>query len=179
MAMFGGAAIAAALALSGCGDSGGGKAPGKTDKASTGPIDPALAKVMLSAAPPSAKDCKDVRLATNDGDEVVVEGYIRDYTERAAPFELVEKSFVPCYKKPGEDCPTPWDFCCDDYKPTMIVVEPIGPDGKVIKGVLFGDGGLKRNDLIVAKGKVKKDAKGNVTLFAAGIFNKGGGLAEK
>jgi hypothetical protein len=171
---------ALAVILAGCGGSPDkGKADaGATKSADSGPLDPGLSGLMLSAEPAGAKDALEVRTSAKDGDAVVVEGYIRDWTERMAPFELVSAKLTPCYKNPDETCATPWDFCCEDWKAGRILIDPVSADGKPLKGRLFGEGGLKRNDRVVIKGAVKKDAAGNVTVAAAGIFNKGGGLKE-
>lgn len=177
------AALLLSALLAGCGGSDPAGKPAAKDAAgkntpAAGPLDPALAKVMLGAEPGSAKDALEVRRSAKDDETVVVEGFIRNWNERAAPFELVSTTLTPCHKNPDEKCPDPWDFCCDKWMDSLMAVDPVGGDGKPLKGKLFGEGGLKRNDRIVVQAKVKKDANGNITLLATGIFNKGGGLKE-
>src|SRR5262245_35599836 len=74
------------------------------------------AKYLLAEEPAGARPVQELRQAAKDGDEVVIVGRIggskEPWIEGRAGFLIVDPSFTPCNEKAGEDCPTPWDYCC-------------------------------------------------------------------
>lgn len=173
--------LSAALLAAGCGKetakpaadpaSGGRQPPGSAA------TDPAVATFLLASAPAGkVREVKDVRDNGKDGEEVVIAGRVQDFVEDRAMFDLVDNSLKPCNEKPGDECKTPWDYCCDlDVLPKMKVVVKLADDkGQVVKAPLKGP--LHLLDRVLVTGKVAKSAEGNVAILAAGVFNKGGGV---
>src|SRR5262245_59466740 len=92
-----------------------------TNKPNKNPVDPkaaeeAKAKYFLASEPTGAKGVQELKQQVKDGDEVVVVGRIggsvKPFTGRAA-FTIVDVSFKPCNEIEGDNCSTPWDYCCD------------------------------------------------------------------
>jgi hypothetical protein len=171
----------AALLAIGCNtETGKPKADGGADKAAAdGGADTAALERFLLKAEPTGKvrEVKDVRDHAADGEEVLVAGRVQDFVGDRAMFVLIDNSLKPCNEKEGDGCKTPWDYCCDPpdvQKAHKFAVKLTDAAGAVIKTPLKGT--LHHLDKVVVRGKVAKTADGNVTLAAAGILNKGGGL---
>jgi hypothetical protein len=80
-----------------------------------------------------------------------------------------------CNERPGDTCPTPWDFCCEaDLPKSTLLVLVQDADGKLIKNDARELLGLKELDTVFIQGKAKRDKMGNVTLVAEKFF-----VAEK
>lgn len=156
------------------------KADGAADKAAAdaGPDTAALERFLLKAEPAGkVREVKDVRDNAADGEEVLVAGRVQDFVGDRAMFVLIDASLTPCNEKDGDTCRTPWDYCCDPpevRKSHKFAVKLADATGAVIKTPLKGT--LHHLDKVVVRGRIAKTADGNVTLAAAGIFNKGGGL---
>src|SRR5436305_11245041 len=95
------------------------------------------AKYLLAAEPAGAKPVKELRGAAKDGDEVVVVGRIggsaKPWIDGRAGFHIVDLSFTPCSERPGDNCTTPWDYCCDskeDLAKGMATVKVVDDRGE-------------------------------------------------
>jgi hypothetical protein len=178
---------AAALLAAGCNNESGkpkgdaGKPP-RADKpsgtASASGDATALDRFLLKAEPTGeVRQVKEVRDNAKDGEEVLVAGRVQDFVEDRAMFVLIDNSLTPCNEKPGDACKTPWDYCCDPpdvQKIHKFAVKLADPSGAVIKTPLAGT--LHRLDKVVVRGKVSKTPDGSVSVVAAGIYNRGGGV---
>jgi hypothetical protein len=71
-----------------------------------------------------------------------------------------------------DDCPTPWDYCCDDQtevaQATMTVEFREGE--KPLKTGVRGFHGLDHLTHVVVTGKAQKDELGNLSVLADGLF---------
>src|SRR5258708_7856878 len=106
--------LAMALPLSlGCGQ----VSKSKSDSTSINSISLSGTDCVLSAEPVESKGVIEVRKVAKDGDEVVITGRVGGSTEPIvkgrASFTIVDTSFVACSEREGDDCKTPWDFCCE------------------------------------------------------------------
>jgi hypothetical protein len=114
----------------------------------------------------------DARKAAPKDDAVVV-GRIREMTRGFAAFTLVDASLAYCGESTMEDpCETPWDYCCIDAeelasKSVSVVVQ--GPSGRVEKADLPE---LRHLDLVVVRGRLVKNDKGDVEVAATGWWRK-------
>ena len=133
-------------------------------------------KYLLTSEPADAKSILQVREESQDGDAVVLVGRIggdvNPWVEGRAAFSLVDLSAKACSDIPGDNCPTPWDYCCETDKlvkgRTLIKVvddagKPLATDARQLLGV-------KELDTLVVRGKAQKDAAGNLTILASQIF---------
>jgi hypothetical protein len=133
-----------------------------------------LSSFLLASEPAGAKSVKDVVASAKSGDEVVVVGRVGEEGHDTAYFALVDSSLHACTEMPMPDpCPTPWDFCCTDAKERAKLSTTVefrrGPAG-VAHGSILGVAGLDHLKTVVVTGKAEKDAHGNLTVAASGVF---------
>jgi hypothetical protein len=176
-----GVLAAAALAVAaGCDDKSATKSSGGSASA---PAEPLPAGLMVEKAPDNARDVADVRTSAGDGEEVVVRGRVggseKPFVEGRAAFTLVDLAVATCDKAGSmHNCPTPWDYCCDDPKDLVaksVTVQVVGPAGQPLRASLEGASGLKPMSEVAVKGKVKKSPDGKaIVVNATELFVKQG-----
>ena len=106
-----------------------------------------------------------------NAETVVVVGRVAEMTRGYAAFRLVDASLDYCGQNKPEECPTPWDYCCDPpdkVKAAKMAVQFAGADGKVSKVDWKNE--LRPCDLVVLQGSLKTDEHGNVTVHATKFF---------
>jgi hypothetical protein len=164
--------LVAPLALGACG---GGQSPagqGGQESASKARLPAALA---LPGEPAGARSVKEVVAQAKSGDEVVVAGRVGVEGSDRAYFTLVDSSLQACSETAMNDpCETPWDFCCsppDELSKLSALIEFRDGAG-LYSGNVLGFAGLEHLKGVVVKGKADKDASGNLTVVASGIFVK-------
>lgn len=153
------------LALCACG----------ADAAMSGPPDvaasPAMMKFVLAKDPGDAEGVKAAKTA-GAVERVVVLGRIGRRIEKGfAMFTLVDTALPYCGEKNKEDnCPTPWDYCCDEDKipANSLLVEVRGADGKPIATPALP--GMRLLDVVKVTGKLVTDEHGNLSMIADGLF---------
>jgi hypothetical protein len=130
---------------------------------------------LLEKAPQRAAEVAAIRKDAKDGQDVVVVGRVggrkSPWVKNAAAFSIVDRSMKACNERPGDTCPTPWDFCCEaDLPKFTLLVLVQDADGKLIKKDARELLGLKELDTVFIQGKAKRDKTGNVTLVAAKFY---------
>ena len=69
-------------------------------------------------------------------------------------------------------CPTPWDYCCEDSTKLRAATATVefreGAD--VRKTTARGFHGVDHLKTVVVRGAAEKDAAGNLTIVATGVF---------
>jgi hypothetical protein len=154
-----------ASSLAACSKSESAAAPATT----TGPLAPHL----LASAPANAKDVLAVRASAKPGDEVVVRGRVKDFVASRAVAVVIDPSKQACDEAgPMDDCPTPWDFCCDppdEINAASIAVDVRDASGTIKQG-LQGFAGLDHLDTLVAQGTLEVDPQGNPTVVAKSFY---------
>ena len=130
--------------------------------------------LRLDAAPTGASSVLDLRNTTPDGAEVVVTGRAKDFVATRAVFTIADMSLKLCSApdSPMPECKTPWDYCCTDIRTLTEASATIEVhDGDAIAaGSVQGWNGLDHLKQVFVRGKLKKDAKGNLGVIADGIF---------
>lgn len=140
-------------------------------------------------AVPASAEAQKLALATDPGtalavakikadgpkNEVTVEGRLYDITKGYAVMRIMDLTMDYCGEiNKEEDCPTPWDFCCDtkdDIATGSLLVEARDADGKPIKTPALPN--LRLLDKVKITGKLIKDEHGNLVLLASGMFRSG------
>jgi len=130
---------------------------------------------LLTSQPAGSLEVKELLSEAKDGDEVVVIGRIggeRDpWVEGLAMFNIVDNSLVPCNEIPGDECPFPWDYCCDpNVAVSRTLVEVVDKNGETVAEDARRLLSVTELQTVVVKGTARRDADGNVTLIATGIF---------
>ena len=81
---------------------------------------------------------------------------------------------TPCNRIPGDECPTPWDVCCDDpavIKKSISTVQFLDENGKVIKTGLKGYQGIKELSFLTVKGTIAEQSNPENLLINASAFH--------
>lgn len=132
--------------------------------------------LLLSEEPKESKSVISARQEAKDGDEVVIEGRVggavNPWVEGRASFQIVDRTLVPCNERPGDDCPTPWDYCCDsDTLPkSKATIKFVDDQGKTIATDARKLLGIKELQTVVVKGLAKRDEAGNLIVVAKSLF---------
>lgn len=113
----------------------------------------------------SVEDARKQNLIDN---ELIVEGFIggrrEPFSKNRASFILGDNSLQTCDKIPVDNCPTPWDACCEDRKKIIsgcLNVQIKDENSSLIRGNLNGVGGLSPGVKIKIKGIVDSSSLPN------------------
>lgn len=147
-------------------------------KEKTDPAALALAKTLtLDAEPPGAVGVAKARKDAKDGADVVVAGRVggdaKPFTEGRASFLFVDPAL-----KPAMECTVPWDYCETDEEElaaSRALVRFVDGSGATLKAGAKEMFGIKELSEVVVKGKASRDAKGNLSILATGLYVKKGG----
>jgi hypothetical protein len=140
--------------------------------------------LIVAAAPDGARDVSAVKNDAARDQEVVIRGVVagskEPIAEKRAVFTLADPSLQTCDKEPGDSCATPWDACCADQATIAaksVTVQVVDADGKPLKAVLKGVGGLAPMKVVTVRGKVRSiEGEGDkkvVTVDATAVHVKG------
>ena len=135
-------------------------------------------KYLLSAEPEGGIGVIAVRQSAKDDDDVVIVGRIGGsddpWIEDRAAFWIVDPSLKACSDIPGDECPIPWDYCCEAAKlPTSIaLVKIVDENGDLVKAHAGKLLNIKELQTVVVRGKADRDDAGNLTILANGVFVK-------
>lgn len=143
---------------------------GKGDSAKTSALPDSF---LLKQPPAGAKGVLELRANGNSGDDVVITGRAKDFVNGRAVFTLTDVSYKPCDEEgPMGDCKTPWDYCCTDASEIAKATAAVEfHDGdSVAKTNVRGFHGLDHLKYVVVAGKLVKDAGGNLSVVAKGIY---------
>jgi hypothetical protein len=134
-------------------------------------------KYLLASEPSGALGVLEARKQTKDGDDVVVVGRIGGRNDPwgngQASFSIIDASFIPCSERAGDDCTTPWDYCCDDPKEklaAMATVQFVDDSGSVVQTPAKELLGVKELQTVVVRGKAKRNDGGNLIVLATGLY---------
>jgi hypothetical protein len=130
---------------------------------------------LLPEEPTGAKSVIDVRKGAKDGEEVVVVGKVggekRPFVKDRAAFTVVDLSLKSCDEIPGDNCPTPWDYCCaPNLAEARLLVKFLDEQGKTLPTDARQLVGLKELQTVVVRGKARRDDAGNLTVVATGLY---------
>jgi hypothetical protein len=135
-------------------------------------------KFLLTVEPGAANDVIKVRENSSDGDDVVIVGRIggsqNPWIEGRAAFSIVDGSLKACSDIEGDNCPTPWDYCCETSKlPTATaLVKIVDERGDLVKADARDLLQVNELSTVVVQGKAKRDDAGNLTVLASTIYVK-------
>ena len=137
---------------------------------------------VLSAAPKGeAKSIHTVKASAKPGDEVTIKGRIMG---NASPFVAGRSVFIlgdpaiiaACNDKPGDECETPWDSCCnspEEKKKGTATVQIVNADGRVLKEPLEGVGGLAKLSTVTVSGKIAEGSSADLLIVNATAIQAG------
>lgn len=115
---------------------------------------------LLAEPPAGAQPVAAVKAAASEGDMVVIRGRIGGRAEPlradSAVFVIVDPSIPTCADNPDDNCPTPWDYCCepqDVLTANSATIQMVDPAGTPIDTSLPAQG-LKALDEVIVIGAV-------------------------
>lgn len=164
---------ATVLLLSACKES---QPPASTASAGTSSADKTLIENVFSTAPKGeAKAIRDVKGTAKPGDEVTLTGRImgneKPFVEGRAAFILADPSIISaCSDKPGDECETPWDACCntkEEKTKAITTIQIVNAEGRVLKQGLEGTSGLANLAHVTVSGVVADGSGGDVLIINA------------
>ena len=133
-------------------------------------------KYLLSAEPAGAENIIAARASAEDNEEVVVVGRIggsqSPWVGGVAAFSIVDKSLKACSDIPGDNCPVPWDYCCETDKlpAATALVKVVDEKGETVKIDARELLHVKELQTVVVQGKARRDDSGNLTILASGVY---------
>jgi len=161
------------LALASCSN----EKEASTDTKQTGQTP--LEKLVLETAPDKSLEIAALRTTAKLGDKVTFTGDVIGSNAvfmdgRAVMVMGDPKKLTPCNKIEGDECPTPWDVCCDDpdvITASIVTVQVVDDSGKPVKSSLKGLNGLKELSTVTVTGEVSGTAsETNMLVNASGIY---------
>ena len=133
-------------------------------------------RYLLSAEPAGAKSVIEIRKNAGDEEDVVIVGRIggstNPWVEDRAAFFIVDESLRACSDIEGDQCPRPWDYCCETDKlpAAKVLVRVVDESGELIKYDAKKLLHLKELETVVIRGQARRDDVGNLTVMASGLF---------
>lgn len=131
---------------------------------------------VLSAEPAGATPVISAREQSQDGDDVVLVGRIggsaNPWIDGRAAFSIVDPSLKACSDIPGDECPKPWDYCCETTRlpGSTALVKFVDEAGRPLKADARKLLNVKELQTVVVRGKAQRDDAGNLTVLATGLF---------
>jgi hypothetical protein len=151
-----------------------GRPPPVADAPPTAKVDGAA--YVLATEPPGAQNVIPVRESARDQDAVTVVGRIggsaNPWVDGRASFSIVDPTLEACSDRPDDQCPQPWDYCCetDRLPKAKALVKFVDGQGRLLAADARGLFALKELQTVVVTGKAQRDEAGNLTVLASGIY---------
>ena len=143
-------------------------------------VDATGSSYLLAEEPEGAKGVMDVKQTAKDGDDVLIVGRVggdkKPFLEGLAGFTIVDTSLKSCADIPGDTCPNPWDYCCEDpteVKKGKALVKFVDDSGNTLKKDARDLLGVAPLETVVVRGKAKRDSEGNLTVLASAVHVRG------
>lgn len=135
------------------------------------------AALFVEAAPDGAVDVGELRASSpKAGDQVVVRGVVGGSTEPfvsgMALFTLVGSGPKPCNATPDDECPTPWDYCCESRAvmlASMASIRVVDDAGATVRAEIKGSHGIRELSELVIAGVVSQVGENVLVIDAESI----------
>jgi hypothetical protein len=136
--------------------------------------DAKASQYVLTSEPTGAIPVGDARKQVKSEDEVTLVGLIGGspdpFVDGIAAFTIVDAK-VP-YCAADENCPTPWDYCCqqDAVKENIATVQIVDDSGKPVMADARKLLHVKELTTVTVQGTAKRDQQGNLVIHATKLF---------
>lgn len=135
----------------------------------------ALTAVFAAAPAGEPKAIHRIRATAKPGDEITVRGKImgnaNPFVDGRAAFILGDPEVLTaCNERPGDNCDTPWDNCCDspeDKKRGTATLQIVDANGRVLKEPLEGVAGIKKLANLTVTGIVAEGSSRDLLIINA------------
>ncbi len=140
-----------------------------------GSEDKTLSHIFVDSAPENPDSITAIRKTAKPNEEVIFNGQVlgRDPVFMDSRSIMVvgdPQKLTPCNAIPGDECPLPWDVCCEDpeaIKASTLTVQVIDATGKPLAGTLKGQGGLTELSHVTISGKLAANSTPENTIVNA------------
>ena len=139
----------------------------------------ALSAVLLTEPPEDAVTITEARQNPAPGTRIILSGKVmgneNPIIKSRALLTLGDPAKITsCDLVPGDECPTPWDVCCDDpdvVTASIATIQVLDEQGKPRKAGLRGLGSLKELSSLIVVGEVAEGSnENNFLVNATGIY---------
>lgn len=114
----------------------------------------------LASMPDAARPVGEVKKSAAEGEHVVIRARVggrkSPITKDVGVFLVVDPSVPACDQIPDDNCPTPWDYCCEPKESmtaNTATIQLLGADGKPL-AIDLASQGLKPLQNVVIVGTV-------------------------
>jgi hypothetical protein len=144
-------------------------------------VAPAPASWRLTEAPADARTVAEVKPTAQEGDAVTVRGRIggraKPLNADAPVFVMMDPAIPSCADEPGDNCPTPWDYCCEpraSIAANSATVQLVDAEGNPIEADLTAAGFAPLDEVIVVGTVAARPSPEVLTIRATAIHRVGG-----
>ena len=139
------------------------------------PVASGGSEYLLTAEPSGAQEVLQAISDAGNDEEVVVVGRIggevNPWVEGLAAFSIVDRKLKACNDIEGDNCATPWDYCCEaELAKSKTLVEIVDGNDSTVKTDARQLLNLKELQTVVVKGKAARDEANNLTVLATGVY---------
>jgi predicted hotdog family 3-hydroxylacyl-ACP dehydratase len=135
---------------------------GRTETAPTTPPAAILpAGLFIETEPADAVPVHTAKQSAREGERIVIRGRIggtrEPFVAGRAVMTIVDPGLPTCDERADDDCPTPWDYCCEtraDIVASAATVQVSGDNGGPLRADLKNISGLKPGAEVVIVGTV-------------------------
>jgi hypothetical protein len=165
-----------ALTMVGCMQQGDNRQSAAAPEAVSSTPDVDGSKYLLDVEPVGALSVIAARETVEDGEDVLVVGRIggseSPWVEGRAAFSIVDATLKACSDIPGDNCETPWDYCCEtpNLPSATAMVKIVDDDGSIVNADVRKLLGVEGLSTVVIQGESVRDDAGNLTILATGVF---------
>src|SRR5688500_15340786 len=134
------------------------------------------AKYLVDKEPADVKPVAEAIQAADDKSDVTmvgrIGGAVNPWVDDVAACTIVDPSLQACSDIPGDNCPTPWDYCCDqkNLKTHSVMVKFVDEKGSVVPVDARKLFDVEPLQTVVVKGHLQKDNSGKTALIAEKMF---------
>jgi len=140
---------------------------------------------ILDTKPSDALSVKAAREQLKPGDEAVVFGQIggvkQPFLDGYAGFVFADTDLMFCNEMGDDQCPTPWDACCEDtdkLKASRASVQFVDAEGNILPGSVKDHALIEGLSHVVVKGKVAASSSPENLIIEANALYADGADAE-
>lgn len=135
----------------------------------------ALKKITSTTPGSTPAAIAAIRATAKPGEEITITGRVmgneKPFVEGRAVFILADPSILTaCNDRPGDNCETPWDNCCntaEEKKKAIATIQVVGTDGRVLKENIENVAGIKKLSTVTVTGKVAEGSSADSLVINA------------
>lgn len=136
---------------------------------------------VLTSMPENAVSVGQLKAQAKEGDRVVLRGRIggrsEPMTSGSAVFLVMDPAIPSCADEPGDNCPTPWDYCCepkDSLAANNATVMVVDPAGQAVDTDMRLAGFAPLDEVVVVGVVGPRPSPEVLTVRAEGVYRVGG-----